>query len=56
MEEPLTPSHLLVGHRTLSLPDPIVHIDDPDVYSSDPPEALSRRMCHLTKTLQKFWK
>ncbi len=56
MEEPLTPSHLLIGYRILSLPDPTVHSDDPDVYSSDPPEALSRRMCHLTKTLQKFWK
>ena len=48
-EEPLTPSHLLVGYRVMSLPDTSVP-DDPD-YT---PEALTHRMKHL-KTLTRFW-
>ena len=28
-EEPLTPSHLLVGQRLLNLPDYLEHISDP---------------------------
>ena len=28
IEEPLTPSHLLVGYRVLSLPDPMTSADD----------------------------
>ena len=51
VEEPLTPSHLLVGYRIMTLPDPSVP-DDPD-YT---PEGLTRRMSHLSKTLQRFWK
>ncbi len=51
VEEPLTPSHLLVGYRILTLPDPSVP-DDPD-YS---PENVTRRMSHLAKTLGNFWK
>ena len=46
-EEPLTPSHLLVGYRVMSLPEPSV----PDNSS----EALTRRMKHLLKTLARFW-
>ena len=53
MEEPLTPSHLLVGFRLMTLPDPAVP-DDPDF--TDSVEGLTRRMVHLTKSLQKFWK
>ena len=49
-EEPLTPSHLLVGFRILSLPGPEVS-DDPD-YS---PEELTRRANHLSQILQHFW-
>ena len=50
-EEPLTPSHLLVGYRILSLPDPLVP-DDAD-YSS---ETLTHRRRHLLKTLGNFWR
>ena len=50
VEEPLTPSHLLVGYRLLTLPDPPTP-EDPD-YS---PEGLTRRMNHLSRTLQHFW-
>ena len=50
VEEPLTPSHLLVGYRILTLPDPYI-LDDQD-YSQ---EGLTRRMSHLSRTLQHFW-
>ena len=50
-EEPLTPSHLLVGYRIMTLPDPSVP-DDSD-YS---PGTFTRRMNHLAKTLGRFWK
>ena len=51
IEEPLTPSHLLVGYIILTLPNPAIP-DDPD-YS---PGRLTHRMSHLSKTLQQFWK
>ena len=50
VEEPLTPSHLLVGYRILTLPDSSVP-DDPE-YS---PEGLTRRMRYLSWTFQNFW-
>ena len=50
VEEPLTLSHLLVGYRLLTLPDPPTS-EDPD-YS---PEGLTRRENHLSRTLQHFW-
>lgn len=50
VEEPLTPSHLLVGYRILTLPDPTIP-DDPD-YS---PEGMTRRMSHLSRVLKHFW-
>lgn len=53
LEEPLTPSHLLLGYRVLSLPDPPLS-DDPDYVESA--NDLSRRMKHLLKTSEKFWK
>jgi hypothetical protein len=53
LEEPLTPSHLLLGYQVLSLPDPPLS-DDPDYYESA--NDLSRRMKHLLKTSEKFWK
>lgn len=50
VEEPLTPSHLLVGYWILTLPDSSVP-DDPE-YS---PEGLTRRMRYLSWTFQNFW-
>ena len=53
--EPLTPSHLLVGHRLLSLPDGTISQDADDEYT--PTSAtLTRRAAHLAKTLENFWK
>ena len=54
VEEPLTPSHLLVGFRLLTLPDPPVPDDDPE-FAGDAQD-LTRRMAHLNKCLQGFWK
>ena len=47
LEEPLTPSHLLLGYRVLTLPDPSLS-DDLDYNASA--NDLSRRMKHLIKT------
>ena len=53
LEEPLTPCHLLLGYRVLSLPDPILS-NHPDYGESA--NDLGRRMKHLLKTSEKFWK
>ena len=54
-EEPLTPSHLLIGRRVLSLPDStLYHGAHEDVEFT--PEALTRRMDYLNTTLNHFWK
>ena len=51
--EPLTPSHLLVGYRILTLPDPSSLEDPADDYSR---EKLTRRAAHLNQALNKFWR
>lgn len=58
VEEPLTPSHLLVGRRVLSLPDTtFYHKMGDDNYNVElTHDSLSRRMDHLNKTLNHFWK
>ena len=54
VEEPLTPSHLMLGYRVLSLPDfPSIDFDDPDFNES--PDNLNRRFRHLLTITQKFW-
>lgn len=54
LAEPITPSHLLLGHRVLSLPDPIVS-DDVD-YNESPRDIITRRMKHLLNLSQHFWR
>ena len=54
-EEPLTPSHLLCGHRIMSLPghkSSEAEDSDTDVQ----PQDLDRRMCHLSNVMNHFWK
>ena len=56
-EEPLTPSHLVVGRRLLNLPDYLGHICDPgdedfEVNASQ----LTKRVKHLASVLNHFWK
>ena len=57
-EEPLTPSHLLVGHRLLSLPDPLCAKDLDPTYGEQQPISfsLTRRMRYLGATLRHFWR
>ena len=55
IEEPLMLSHLLIGQRTLSLPDGNLHcglIEDSDGEFTH--ESLSRRIDHLNKTMNHF--
>ena len=57
VEEPLTPSHLLVRRRILSLPDYLGHICEPsnedfEVSASQ----LTKRMKHLASVLNHFWR
>ena len=57
IEEPLTPSHLLIGRRVFNLPDGDLHcglIEGNDMEFTH--ESLNRRMDHLNKTLNYFWK
>ena len=55
LNAPLTPSHLLTGHRLISLPDPFISSEDPDYVATSAPNVLSRRMQHLTAILDHFW-
>ena len=57
VEEPLTLSHLLIGRRVLNLPDHLSQLCEPgdedfDISSTH----LTRRMKHLSNTLNHFWK
>ena len=54
LEEPLTPSHLLIGHRVLSLPDTLMSLND-DLGYELTHEDLSRRVKHQRKVLNDFW-
>ena len=54
IEEPLTPSHLLVGYRVLSLPDPMMSTTSGNLDHTATHRA--RRMKHLKKTVDDFWK
>ena len=53
-EEPLTPSHLLVGHRVLSLPDSSCAHGTVEIDVSQ--ETLSKRAKYLGKIMEHFWK
>ena len=57
IEEPLTPSHLIVGRRILSLPDHLGYVCDPgdedfEVNASQ----LTKRMKHFASVLNHFWR
>ena len=56
IEEPLTPSHLLVGYRVLSLPNPMTSADIGNLDDTATRRDLTRRMKHLKKTVDDFWK
>ena len=57
LEEPLTPSHLLVGRRLLSLPDNLCYcrdVDDDDFEVN--PSYLNKRLKYLNNILNQFWR
>ena len=56
LDEPLTPSHLLVGHRLKNLPDHSICHDDPEYVPQSSAPVLSKRMKHLSQVLDHFWK
>ena len=56
LEEPLTPSHLLVGCRLLSLPDDLCYMvdkDDEEFTVTD--DTLRKRAKHLNNVVNHFW-
>jgi hypothetical protein len=55
-EEPLTPSHLLTGRRLLGLPDNLCHETSLDTDFELNPNLINKRMRHLNRTLEHFWK
>lgn len=57
IDEPITPSHLIVGRRLLSLPDHLDHmyVLDDDEYTLDS-NHVTRLMKHLNNVLNHFWK
>ena len=57
IEEPLTPSHLLMGRRVLSLPDNLGHAVDLDYEDFNPLTStqLETRLKRLNESLNYFW-
>ena len=56
MEEPLTPSHLIVGRRIRNLPDHLSQLEDiGDEEFPLNPNQLTRRMKHLANVQNHFW-
>ena len=57
LDEPITPSHLMVGRRILSLPDNLDYLCDPDddEFTLNTNQVTSRDR-HLNNLLNHFWK
>ena len=53
LEEPLTPSHLIVGRRLMDLPNDVGN--DSDVEFDVDSSALTRRARYLSLTVDRFW-
>ena len=56
LEEPLAPSHLLVGRRLSSLPDDLLPVEQEDYNPTTTPEILTKRTKFLNRILSGFWK
>ena len=55
LQEPLTPSHLLVGHRLLSLPS-CNYLEDFHYNKTVQSVNLNKRMVYFDNLLNQFWK
>ena len=53
LDEPITPSHLILGRRLLDLPDYLCMNQEDEDYNST--YSMSRRMKHLNTILNHFW-
>ena len=56
LQEPLTLSHLLVGHRLLSLPSCNNYPEDFDYNTTVQSVNLNKRMAYFDNLLNQFWK
>ena len=56
LEEPLTPSHLIIGRTILSLPDDLTYLKDIDEEFTVNDETLLQRARHLNNVINHFWK
>ena len=56
VEDSLTPSHLLIGHRLLGLPYSSIPEVDPDCMASTDRAHVTSWMNHLNLLLQHFWR
>ena len=54
LDEPITPSHLLIGRRIMSLPECLLYEDDDDYTVT--PRLLSKRMKHMEEIMNHFWR
>ena len=54
LDEPITPSHLLIGRRILSVPDNLCYSDDDETYEVTR-AVLTKRMKYIGRTLDHFW-
>ena len=56
LEGPLTQSHLLIGHRVLSLPSNTEVLDEEQFELPITHDELTCRMKHLAKSVGDFWR
>ena len=56
LEEPITPSHLQVGYRLLSLPECEGDQSDPDFSLTSTPTVITQQMKHMKSVMEHFWK
>ena len=55
IEEPLTPSHLILGKRLMTMPDFLV-LQDPEEFNPDSSRPmLTKRLRYLSTLLEHFW-
>ena len=53
LDEPITPSHLLIGRRIISLPDSVCQRSEDDFVIT--PQLLTKRMLYINHILTQFW-
>lgn len=54
-DEPITPLHLMIGHRILSVPDNLCYSNNNDENFEVTREVLTRRMKYIGRMLDQFW-